>query len=100
MSPATSRERIFRFPAVGSPISRIAPTWPISWRRCIESESRFRLPEGLLMRSREVVFDVTAATGLDEPPKVAGTLHLPDPLPPPSNPGPLLCLHGRGLDAA
>jgi pimeloyl-ACP methyl ester carboxylesterase len=52
------------------------------------------------MRSREVVFDVTAATGLDEPAKVAGTVHLPDALELRGSLDLLLCLHGGGYRRA
>jgi pimeloyl-ACP methyl ester carboxylesterase len=52
------------------------------------------------MTSQDVVFDVTRATGLDEPVRIVGTLHLP------ADPGQfgkldlLLCLHGGGYRRA
>ena len=52
------------------------------------------------MRSREVVFDVRSATGLDEPATVAGTVHLPDALEPRDRLDLLLCLHGGGYRRA
>jgi pimeloyl-ACP methyl ester carboxylesterase len=52
------------------------------------------------MRSREVVFDVTAATGLDEPARVVGTVHLPDALELRGGLDLLLCLHGGGYRRA
>jgi pimeloyl-ACP methyl ester carboxylesterase len=53
------------------------------------------------MKSREVTFDVTAATGLDEPARVAATVHLPDDaVDPRGKLDLLLCLHGGGYRRA
>ncbi len=48
------------------------------------------------MRSIDLKFDVTEATGIDEPVHVAGTLHLPDQIAPGAKIDLLLCLHGGG----
>lgn len=52
--------------------------------------------EGESMRSRDIRFDVTAVTGIDEPVEVAGTLHLPDSLGDGVALDLVLALHGGG----
>jgi pimeloyl-ACP methyl ester carboxylesterase len=52
------------------------------------------------MKSIDVTFDVTSATGLDEPVRVAATVHLPDTVDPHGKLDLLLCLHGGGYRRA
>lgn len=53
-----------------------------------------------IMQSQDIFFDVTEATGLDEPVKVAGSLHLPDDADSRKSLPLLLCLHGGGYRRA
>jgi pimeloyl-ACP methyl ester carboxylesterase len=48
------------------------------------------------MRSQDIRFDVTAATGIDEPVQVAGSLHLPDAIEDGAALDLVLALHGGG----
>jgi pimeloyl-ACP methyl ester carboxylesterase len=52
------------------------------------------------MKSQDVVFDVTAATGLEEQVSIMGTLHLPEDCGKSEKLDLLLCLHGGGYRRA